>query len=70
MKDLWEAGCEIRALKTPTGGFSCMHVKSVIFDDKVALTGSVNLTHYGMGHNKEHIVRIVHPAAMAKPLKM
>ena len=36
-----------------------MHAKTMIPDNKVVLTGSLNLTHNVFEHNKEHVVRIV-----------
>ena len=39
-----------------------MHVKTLVFDRKVVLTGSVNLTHNGMENNKEHLFRIEDPS--------
>ena len=47
------------------GGFACMHVKSIIFDDKVLLTGSVNMTHNGYENNKEHLLRLTEPSLLA-----
>ena len=46
-------------------GFACMHVKAIIFDAQVLLTGSVNITHNGMENNVEHMYRIVEPTAVA-----
>ncbi len=42
-----------------------MHVKSLIFDERVVLTGSVNMTHNGHENNKEHMYRIAEPSAVA-----
>ncbi len=42
-----------------------MHVKSLIFDERVVLTGSVNMTHNGHENNKEHLYRILEPTAVA-----
>ena len=39
-----------------------MHVKSLIFDERVLLTGSVNMTHNGYENNKEHLYRITEPS--------
>ena len=43
-----------------------MHVKSFIFDEKILLGGSVNMTHNGMGNNKEQMFRITDPFAVAE----
>ena len=42
-----------------------IHVKSLIFDEKVLLVGSVNMTHNGMENNKEQMFRITDPSAFA-----
>ena len=56
---LWHEGVEIRLVK-PKGvsGFACMHVKSWVFDDKVLISGSCNLTHGGLENNIEHMYKI------------
>jgi phosphatidylserine/phosphatidylglycerophosphate/cardiolipin synthase-like enzyme len=41
-------------------------VKTLIFDEKVVLTGSVNMTHNGMEHSKEHMFRIADPKVVAE----
>ena len=45
-----------------------MHVKTLVFDRKVLLTGSVNLTHNGMENNKEHLYRISDSQLIAEVL--
>ena len=45
-----------------------MHVKSLIFDEKILLTGSVNMTHNGFENNKEHLYRVAEPSAVADVL--
>ena len=45
-----------------------MHVKALIIDDKILLTGSVNMTHNGLEHNKEHLYRITETSAVADVL--
>ena len=45
-----------------------MHVKSLIIDIRVVLTGSVNMTHNGHEHNKEHMYRITEPSAVSDVL--
>ena len=57
VKSLFEAGCEIHLLKPKGGSFSCMHIKMLIFDNEIALSGSTNMTHNGMENNKEHLYR-------------
>ena len=48
IKELWDSGCEMKTLKLKGSGFACMHVKSLILDERVVLSGSVNMTHNGM----------------------
>ena len=43
-----------------------MHVKTLVIDNKVVLTGSVNLTHNGLENNKEHLYCITDPSAVAE----
>jgi phosphatidylserine/phosphatidylglycerophosphate/cardiolipin synthase-like enzyme len=65
--ELVEAGqdvCEVRVLKPQGGGFACMHAKTVIIDNRVVLTGSVNMTHNGIENNKEHMFRILEPTVV------
>ena len=45
-----------------------MHVKTLVIDGKVLLTGSVNLTHNGFEKNKEHLYRITDPSAIREVL--
>ena len=45
-----------------------MHVKSLIFDGAVLLTGSVNMIHNGHENNKEHLYRIAHGPTVAEVL--
>ena len=66
MKELWDAGCEIRLMKLPQGGFARMHAKSLVVDDRVVFTGSVNMTHNGYENNKEHMFRIQEPAVLVQ----
>ena len=55
----------MKLLQTKGGPFARMHVKSLMFDKKVLLTGSVNLTHNGYENNKEHMFRITEPTTVA-----
>ena len=41
-----------------------MHCKTMIIDRRVAITGSVNMTHNGHENNKEHQLRITYPAVV------
>ena len=41
-----------------------MHVKNLVVDGKILMTGSVNLTHNGMERNKEHLYRITTKSAI------
>ena len=68
MKELFEAGCQLRVLQPPHGGYSCMHTKTLIFDQGTVLTGSVNMTHNGFEHNKEHLFRITDARAVSDVL--
>jgi len=62
VEELFEAGCQLRTYRPPSGaGFACMHAKTWILDGATALTGSVNLTHNGLENNKEHLFRITNP---------
>ena len=62
MRELFEAGCQLRTLKPKNGSyFSSMHVKSWIVDKQVVLTGSTNTTHNGLDNNKEQMFRIRDP---------
>ena len=42
-----------------------MHVKTIVFDGIVVLTGSCNMTHNGLENNKEHMFRITEPVTVA-----
>ena len=64
MKELYEAGAELKMMRPPHGGFACMHVKTLVVDRKVLLTGSVNMTHNGLEKNKEHLYRIENPSTI------
>jgi hypothetical protein len=63
--DLYQAGCKLRMSKPLWGGFSCMHVKCLIIDQKTVLSGSVNLTHNGLENNKEHLYLMTEPSLAA-----
>ena len=59
---------QMKMMKPKGGAFACMHVKSLIFDGAVLLTGSVNMTHNGHENNKEHLYRIVLGSAVLEVL--
>jgi hypothetical protein len=61
VNELFRAGCLIRIRKPPGGLYSCVHVKCLIFDEKVMMSGSLNLTHNGLQNNKEHLYRLSEP---------
>ena len=42
-----------------------MHAKTLIFDGRSVLTGSVNMTHNGFENNKEHMIQIYDPETVA-----
>ena len=46
-----------------------MHVKCWIFDRKVLLTGSCNLTHNAVENNIEQLLRITTPSVVRKALE-
>ncbi len=64
MKELFEAGCQMKVLRPKKSGFPSMHAKTLIFDGRVVLTGSVNLSHNGLENNKEHLWRITEASAV------
>ena len=70
IKELIDAGAKIKILKPEGSGFACMHAKTLIFDEKVVLTGSVNLTHNGLERNKEHLIRVLEPSVVSAMLKI
>ena len=63
--ELYRAGCEFRIAKPMFGFFACNRVTCLILDARIALTGSVNLTHNGLENNKEHLYRLTEPAFVA-----
>jgi len=64
LAEMWNAGCELRVLRPAGGCYPCMHAKTLIFDKRVVLTGSVNMTHSGFENNKEHLFRIDTPSTV------
>ena len=65
IKDIFNAGCQIRLMQPEGGVHACMHVKAMIFDEKTLLEGSANLTHNGLENNKEHLYRQTEPPLVA-----
>jgi hypothetical protein len=61
LQSLFDAGVEIRTVKPMGSGFASQHSKSAIFDGKVLLDGSCNMTHNAFMHNIEHLIRITEP---------
>jgi hypothetical protein len=61
VNELFRAGCLLRIRKPSGGLYSCVHVKCLIFDGKVTMSGSLNLTHNGIQNNKEHLYRLSEP---------
>jgi phosphatidylserine/phosphatidylglycerophosphate/cardiolipin synthase-like enzyme len=65
MRELFEAGCELRTMKPEGGGwFASMHVKTWIVDKQVVITGSTNTTHNGLENNKEQMFKIREPSVV------
>ena len=56
----------MRTRKPSGSGFACMHVKAWIVDGVVLLTGSCNMTHGGLDHNAEHLVKITNKTCLDK----
>ena len=69
VQELYRAGCEMKIVRPSHGGFAVMHVKTLIFDERVVLTGSVNMTHNGHENNKEHLFRLTEPTVVADVMK-
>jgi hypothetical protein len=61
VNELYKAGCLIRVRKPSGGLYACVHVKCLIFDGKVTMSGSLNLTHNGLQNNKEHLYLLSEP---------
>ena len=57
-QDLFDAEVEMRTLKPASTQFACMHAKTLIFDNRVIITGSCNVTHNGLENNLEHMIRL------------
>ncbi len=64
--ELFKEGVEMRVCKPKGAGFACMHVKSWIFDEKVLVDGSCNLTHNGLENNVEHMFKITNPECVRR----
>ena len=58
----------MRTYRPTTSGFASQHSKQWLIDDKVLLTGSVNLSHGGFDHNCENLVVLKDSAEVAKAL--
>ena len=67
VQEMHRAGVIMKVLRpNSSSGFASMHTKCVIVNGKVALTGSVNLTHGGLEHNIEHLLEITEPRTVEK----
>ena len=62
--ELWEKGCKMKVVPKP--GYSSMHAKTVVFDNKCVYTGSVNMTHNGFENNKEHLIVLTTPSVVTQ----
>jgi phosphatidylserine/phosphatidylglycerophosphate/cardiolipin synthase-like enzyme len=68
---LYEAGIaagqpDLLRLHQPGHGmYSSMHVKTTIIDELVIYSGSPNMTHNGLEHNKEHLFRMTQANVVA-----
>ena len=71
MKELHDAGCEIKLYRPPHGdyGWERLHTKTWLLDERLILTGSVNLTDCGMHGNKEHMFVIRESATVKRCLE-
>ena len=54
----------MKTLRPGNTGFAMMHTKTIIVDDAILVTGSLNLTHNGIQNSVEEIVVIVDPAVV------
>ena len=68
IKELYDAGCEIRIYKPKYAGFGfeSLHTKTWILDHMKVLSGSVNVTDCGMTGNKEHMFVITEEEVVAR----
>ena len=58
IKQVYEAGGQIWIIKPKGrigGGYPSFHVKTIIIDNRLVLSGSVNCSNNGHGNNKEHM---------------
>ena len=69
VKELHDAGCQLRTVKPGGEGLSKMHAKGFILDGNVVLDGSVNLTWYGFQSNHEHAYYIAEPLIVGRVRK-
>ena len=51
----------MKTLKPGGSGFAIMHTKTIIIDDAVFVSGSLNLTQNGLTNNVEEVVVITDP---------
>ena len=65
VEEFFKANGKIRITRPNSGGWAINHAKTCVFDNKVILTGSVNMTNNGHDNNKEHMFRIEEPKVVA-----
>jgi phosphatidylserine/phosphatidylglycerophosphate/cardiolipin synthase-like enzyme len=68
VNELFRAGGLFRIRKPRGGKYACVHIKCLIFDEEVMLSGSMNLTHNGLQNNKEHLYRLSEPDFIGEAL--
>ena len=61
LRELMNAGAQIRVFKPDKGGYSSMHAKTWLFDGEVVITGSPNTTENGLTNNEEELWKLQLP---------
>ena len=61
-----EAGMKVKRTKPSDVGFASMHAKALAIDNRVLLTGNVNITHNSIQNNVEHMVAIYDPLSIER----
>ena len=61
VEEFFRANGKIRITRSNSGGWAINHAKTCVFDNKVILTGSVNMTNNGHENNKEHLLLMEEP---------
>ena len=62
IRELMDAGAEIRVFKPDGGGYASMHIKTWLFDNTVVVTGSPNTTENGLTRNEEQLWKFQVPS--------